>query len=238
MLKKINLQQKLEKFRDTQITGEEILAQVQFFLSAEKKREDDILERLENGSPSESNQFDPDLLEARRVFHISHIRNICVDYRLRFLNTKFFKGALPPEALIEIKNLEREHQTSFEGFTIMAPSKNFRLENADDPILFAPIGNGYYYLIHKWGTDLHPLRKILMWPFKNIENLAVFTILFSFLFTFVVREIFFSRYQSTTEFIMLFMFTFKSMVGLVIFYGIAIGKNFSSGIWNSKYYNA
>ncbi|WP_395062778.1 hypothetical protein [Flavobacterium sp.] len=36
----------------------------------------------------------------------------------------------------------------------MAPSKAFNLKKYDDPLLFAPIGNDYYYLIHKWGNDL------------------------------------------------------------------------------------
>ena len=55
----------------------------------------------------------------------------------------------------------------------MAPSVLFRLEKKDDPLLFVPLGNEYYYLIHKWGNDLHPFRKALMWPFKNIWNLLL-----------------------------------------------------------------
>ena len=41
----------------------------------------------------------------------------------------------------------------------MAPSKLFELENYDDPLLFASLGDGYYYLIHKWGNDLSFLEK-------------------------------------------------------------------------------
>ncbi|WP_189604451.1 hypothetical protein [Salinimicrobium marinum] len=237
LLEKINLQRELEKYRKKDISEEDILEQVKYFLQAEEDKEREIMERIHQGGFSEGNGFDPNLLIPGKVFHISHIKNICVNYRLRFLDTKYFKAGFPPEALSEIKDLEKIHNTPLHGFQIVAPSKNFRLKNADDPLLFAPIGNGYYYLIHKWGNDLNPFRKILMWPLKNIENLLVFTVIFSFSLTFLLRAVFFSHYQATSEFIMLFLFSFKSMVGLMIFYGVALGKNFSSGIWNSKYFN-
>ena len=48
----------------------------------------------------------------------------------------------------------------------MAPSKLFKLKNADDPLLFASLGSDYFYLIDKWGNDLSYFRKISMWPFK------------------------------------------------------------------------
>ena len=41
----------------------------------------------------------------------------------------------------------------------MAPSALFRLEKTDDPLLFVPLGNNYYYLVHKWGNDLHPFSQ-------------------------------------------------------------------------------
>ena len=238
LLDKINLQRELESYRKKEVSEEDILEQVKSFLQAEVDRDREILERVQEGSTSKGNHFNPDLLIPGKVFHISHIKNMCVNYRLRFLDTKYFKAGFPAEAVSEIKALEKIHNTSLHGFQIVAPSKNFRLKNADDPLLFAPIENGYYYLIHKWGTDLNPFRKILMWPLKNIENLLVFTIIFSFVLTFFLRAVFFSQYQATSEFIMLFLFSFKSMVGLLVFYGVALGKNFSSGIWNSNYFNA
>lgn len=237
-LKGIDLRQELEKFRNQRIAEEDLLEQVYAVLEVEQEKESRILERLHQGSSGNENSLDPDLLENTRIFHRSHIKAICIRYRLRFLDTRYFKADLPEEALLEIKRLEKLHGTTLQGFKIIAPSKHFKLENADDPILMAPLGNDYYYLVHKWGHDLHPLRKFLMWPMRNVENLVIFTFFFSFLLTFGIRELFFSRYQETSEFIMLYMFTFKAMVGIIVFYGIALGKNFSSAIWKSKYYNA
>ena len=114
----------------------------------------------------------------------------------------------------------------------------FKLEDKDDPLLFAPIGNGYFYLIYKWGNDLHPLRKLFAWPFKNISNLAAVVFLASYILTLLIPEGLFSKSGTSSEFWILFFFMFKSMAAVVIFYGFALGKNFNPAIWNSKYYNA
>lgn len=235
---RINLGQELLNFRNAQTREVDLLQQVQAILEADEQKKEEIFHLLqESGDAGGENDFIFDALESHRIFHISHIKKICLNYRLRFLETKYFKGEMPSEVISEIRRLEKQHKISLKSFRMMAPAQLFRLENADDPILFAPIGNNYYYLIHKWGKDLHPLRKIMMWPLKNFENLLIFSFFFSFLLTFLIRELFFSTYQSTTEFLLLFLFDFKSVLGLILFYGIALGKNFSSGNWNSKFFN-
>ena len=240
LLERINLQEKLERLREKEMGEQALLEEVRSILTNVQDQKAEILERIYERDSEENNgnNFDFDLLETEKIFHLSQIRKICIDYRLRFLSTSFYKGNLPVEAVLTIRQLENAHNTSLKGFKIIAPAEFFRLENADDPMLFAPIGNDYFYLIHKWGTDMHPLRKMTVWPLKNLENLIIFSFLSSFFLAFGVREVFFSRFQETSEFLVIFMYTFKSVIGLTFFYGIAQGKNFSSGNWNSKFYNA
>src|SRR5210317_754787 len=114
------------------------------------------------------NQFEFDLLDTSRIYHLDQIRNICIDYRLRFLDLSYFRPQMPQEAKNAIAELEGSHNTHLDGMKILAPSRLFKLEDKDDPLLFVPMGNNYFYLIHKWGNDLHPLRKWLVWPFKNV----------------------------------------------------------------------
>ncbi|MCP9201135.1 hypothetical protein MKO06_14550 [Gramella sp. GC03-9] len=235
---RLDLEHQLLKIRNKTTTEEDILGEVYRIFRKDAKKDEEILEKLSSGSPVENNQFNPDILESDRIFHIDQIYKICVDYRLRFLDSKFFKAEIPYEALIRIKELEKRHETQLKGFKIVAPAKLFKLENADDPLLFAPIGNDYYYLIHKWGKDLHPLRKLMMWPFKTLENFIILLLLVSFITALVVPEGLFTKNQSTTEFFMIFFFIFKWFAGLAIFYGFKMGKNFSTDIWDSKFYNA
>ncbi|PTX42308.1 hypothetical protein C8P64_2736 [Christiangramia gaetbulicola] len=233
-----NVEHQLLKVRNKRSTEEQILNQVNLILAEAEKKDKAVLKEIKQGDGIDHNDFDADLLETNRIFHLSDIYEICVDYRLRFLDSKYFKSEVPYEALMEIKQLERAHQTTLRGFKIVAPSKLFKLENADDPLLFAPIGNDYYYLVHKWGNDLHPFRKMLMWPFKTLENFILLLLAISFLTALLVPNGMFSQQQSTTEFFMIFFFIFKWFAGLAIFYGFKMGKNFSTEIWNSKFYNA
>jgi len=229
---------KILEARNKRITADDILESVRQILDKDEQRERNIQRTLSEGSDLSNNEFNIDLLSSEKIFHISDIKKICVLYRLRFLDSNYFKGALPYEALIKIKELENNHHIELKGFKIMAPSKLFKLENADDPLLFAPIGNDYFYLIHSWGKDLHPFRKLLMWPFKEVENLLITLALFSVVLTLMVPDGLFSPHTTTSEYIMTFFFIFKGVAGMTIFYGFKKGKNFSSSIWNSKYYNA
>lgn len=239
LLERTNLQYQLEKLRKKETSEEIALEEVRKILQEEENREQEIIHRVTNEDPvdAEGNDLLFDLLESGKIFHLSQIKKICITYRLRFLSTRYFKEELPAEAVFAIKELEKNHQTKLRGFKMIAPAKYFRLENADDPMLFVPLGNDYFYLVHKWGRDIHPLRKLLMWPLRNLENLIIFSFFLSFLLTFGIREIFFSRFQATSEFLILFLYTFKSVIALTFFYGISLGKNFSSGNWNSKFFN-
>nr|WP_297788080.1 hypothetical protein [uncultured Allomuricauda sp.] len=238
ILKGTNIEHKLQNIRERKGNREQILAEVQQILEEDSLKESKICNQLSSKSNARANDFNFDLLETDNIFHIDQIKDICIDYRLRFLNSSYFKGKIPQEAISKIKHLEAAHNTEIKGFKIMAPSKLFKLEDKDDPLLFAPIGNDYYYLIHKWGNDLHPLRKLFAWPFKNIVNLSLVVLLISYFVTLMVPEGLFSKKSTTAEFWIIYFFMFKCIASVVIFYGFALGKNFNPAIWKSKYFNA
>lgn len=237
-LSRTNIEKQLLKVRNKKNAQDNIMAQVHEIFEASALSDEVVLRQLTEGNAAFSNALDLDKLETDRIFHLDDIYTICVNYRLRFLDSRLFKSEIPYEALLEIKELERKHDTTLKGFKILAPSKLFKLENADDPLLFAPIGNDYYYLVHKWGNDLHPLRKMLMWPFKTMENFLILLLGVSFLTALLVPDGLFSPQQTTTQFFMVFFFIFKWFAGISIFYGFKMGKNFNTEIWDSKFYNA
>ncbi len=238
MLQKTDIEQQLFKIRSKRIDESAILAEVQNILAENENERLQIVDSLSSLKPSTLSNLNFDLLETERIFHISDIKKLCVVYRLRFLDSHYFKGKFPEEAVSKIRQLENEHETTLSNFKIIAPSKLLKLENADDPLLFSAIGNDYFYLIHKWGTDLHPLRKILMWPYKSFENLIITILMASVFFTAITPMEIFTKHVTTQEYLLLFLFMFKAIAGIVLFYGFAKGKNFNTAIWDSKYYNA
>ena len=238
LLKRTNIEEKLSLATQRDVSQEQVLNEVYELLKIDTDKEARIKQTIEEGSKNVQNNFSFDLLETHRIYHLDQIKTICIDYRLRFLNSKYFKGEIPQEAISKIKALEKAHNIELEGFKIIAPSKLFRLEDKDDPLLFVPIGNKYFYLIHRWGNDLHPLRKILAWPFINIVNLTALVVVIAYLITLLVPNGLFSKEGSRAEFWIIYFFMFKAIASVVIFYGFALGKNFNPAIWNSKYFNA
>ena len=182
-----------------------------------------------------TNHFDFDLLESNKIIHLNTIKKTCINYRLRFLDINFFKGDLPIEAIDKLKNLEDIHNTRIDKLKIMAPSIMFRLKKTDDPILFAPIGNNYFYIIHKWGNDLNGLRKLRMWPFMSLTNLLITLLIISFLITLLTPLKVFTKTPDSSSFWLVFFFMFKGIVSIVLFLGVSLGKSFNPQIWNSKY---
>ena len=182
--------------------------------------------------------FNLDKLDNKNIFHISDIKKTCIDYRLRFLNSKFFKGDFPVSTLKKIELFKKHHRSNILDLKVMAPSKLFKLKNADDPLLFCSLGNDYFYLIDKWGNDLSFFRKISMWPFKSLTNILLFLIVSSVFATLIIpKGIFVYDKKPLTEFFITYLFVLKSAIAVVIFFGFSLGKNFNTAIWNRKYFN-
>jgi len=220
LLPKTNLEEVLNKTRSKAPTSQNSLSFEQLINALDIKTQ---------------NNFDFDLIESHRIYRLDQIREVCIDYRLRFLDIKYFKNDLPESAHQAINKIETDHGTVLTEFKIMAPSSLFKLERKDDPLLFVSMGNNYYYLVHKWGNDLHPLRKLLMWPFKNIWNLLLSVLAVSWAATEMTPMGLFTKTPDQASYWMLYFFMFKAIASIVLFYGFALGKNFNPAIWNSKY---
>jgi hypothetical protein len=223
--------------RQKTMSEDAVINAVKSILAQADEERQIIKDALDTNNPSDSNAFVFDLLESDKIFHVSQIKNICIAYRLRFLGSHLFKSKVPEEAVSKIKSLEKSHNTAFTGFMIVAPSKQFHLESYDDPLLFAPIGNGYYYLIHKWGNDLSRFRKIAILPLRDFGNLLGFLAIASIIFAGVITKLLFTGTDTDVFLLIAFLFTFKSFCGIALYYCFWKGKNFNASIWDSPYYN-
>ena len=235
MFGKVNLHDEMLKYRSKTASEENILLAVRTILADNERNRQEIRERLASESEAE-NTLNIDLLETDRIFHIGNIRQLCIDYRLRFLESKMYKSGFPEEAVTKVMQLEKQHQTNLSGFMIAAPSKAFALENYDDPLLFAPIGNGYYYLVHKWGNDMSLWRKWYVMPFKNLLNFVVFCIAISLLLTWMTPDTVLSRKIPMASTI-IFLFLFKTVIAVLMYGFFMGGRRFNDMMWNSRFYN-
>ncbi|ESU21189.1 hypothetical protein FEDK69T_25560 [Flavobacterium enshiense DK69] len=235
LLKKTNIHEKLISQRKKSGSYTDPVAFANLLLAEDENKRTFIRKKLGSKSEITENTFDFDLLETERIFHLSQIKAICIDYRLRFLDSHLYKLPFPEEAVSKIKNLEKAHQTQLSGFKMIAPSKVFQLKKYNDPLLFAPLGNDYYYLIHKWGNDLHPLRKWLVLPFRNLGTLILFFLMLSAFCCLLVPETFLGKSDTATMRFISFLFIFKYWCAIGIYYAVSRGKNFNVNIWNSDF---
>lgn len=238
----INLEEKLKQRQQrSELKGEdEILRQFKALLQRDAVVEERILKQIfeaGDGAP----QLDWRLCSAGRIFNLSQIKNLCTDYRLRFLEARLFKGDIPQEAVSEVKRLQKDHQVNLSHFMILAPAPMFVLEERDrDPLLFAPLGNGRYYLIHRWGRDLHPLRKLLVWPFRSFKSLLSTVALLALAVVLSVPDsMMLGPYDNSTAGIrvIFFFYLFIAFSGLSALYGFSRMKNFNANLWNSRYFD-
>ena len=231
----LNLQNTLRKDRDKHISSEDLKVMIQAIFDRKEAVKSRVKSILETPNKSYVNTLTFDALDFDKIFHIDSIKKLCINYRLRFLDTHLFKGEYPKELYSIIPNLENDHKIQLKDFKIMAPSKLFRLKTKEDPLLFVPIGNGYYYLVHKWGDDLKSYRKILVWPFKNINTLIFTSIILSLLSTAIGSALF--NDFSDTQLLVIFIFNIKTFVFVTFYLLFMMRKNFNESIWNSKYKN-
>ncbi len=233
----MKLENQLLQIRNKQ--NKNIVEEVKKILSETNKQREIIRNTLRNPkkTTTKATTFKFDLLQSDKIFHIEDIKTLCINYRLRFLDAHFFKGDFPEEAISKIRELEKIHGTNLTEFKIVAPSKLLKLENLDDPLLFASMGNDYFYLIHKWGNDLKWYRRLLVLPFKNSINLLITLLLTSGLLSLLIPIHLFSPTVGIRERITIFVFMFIWITAVVILYGGSKGKNFNDVIWNSKFYN-
>ena len=115
--------------------------------------------------------------------------------------------------------------------------KLFHLKNFDDPLLFVPIGNDYFYLVHKWGGELNPFRKLAVRPFRNLSSFFGLLLVISAILAYITPYDILGQVSPEIFRLLSFMFIFKSLAGIALYYCFWKGKNFNEAIWNSKYYN-
>jgi hypothetical protein len=245
MLKKINLQSELIKEREK--SQKQLLNVAKEILQNESLLEQKIIQSLKSKniitlpqSHSISDQYN--------LFSIEDIKRICIRYRLRFLDADLFKGEIPYEVTQKIKQLNKTYNSTLSGFKIMAPSRLFKLSDADaDPMIFAPTADGKFYLIHKWGTDFAWYKKIISLPTRSFENLLITLIVLSLIITFItpnnlivpdspVSDNSMFEYWGFHRIGYFFHFLILALA-FTTFIWFSFHKNFSSEEWNKKTFN-
>ena len=218
-----------------------LINEVYKLLNSEAIRDQNVVQQLKDGGNDETSVLAIDEKEFSRTFSYQSIKNISIRYRLRFLDSSYFKSEYPYEAISEINAFEKKYDIKIKSFRIIAPSKAFDLENINkDPLLFAQLNDKTFYLLHQWGNDLAWYRRIISWPLQNFKTLLITIASICFLFAFSLPSSIMNNFSFESEIylrIWLTIHTFIGSLGLTLWIGISFDKTFSKHSWDSKYFN-
>lgn len=233
----INLEKELLKEKRKQTNPYD---QALSFLQESEKRDQEVLQRLKNDE-GDTTTVNTAALDHENVFTLEQIKAICIRYRLRFLDSKYFKSEYPYEAVLRINEFERKTGKRIEHFKIVAPDQLFNLENINkDPLLFADLGNDRFYLLHKWGNDLAWYKRLLAWPLQSFTTYFISLWIVCFFGSFLLPSSLLHVFNVESEIYLRIWFMIHLFIGLMgttIWLGLSYDKTFSNLNWNSKYYN-
>lgn len=237
MLSPVNLRNELVRERSQQ---QQLLNRAQDLLKTSAEKDTAILSRLRR-SGRVAIELEENIIDAENVFTLQEIRSICIRYRLRFLESSYFRSDFPYEAILRIKDLELKTKNEIQSFYIVAPGKAFELENINkDPLLFAPIGDDKYYLLHQWGKDLAWHKRFLLWPLQSFKTFFISLWILCATFVFSIPESVMHSISPDAEIYLrlwLMVHAFIGMLGISFWLGLTFDKTFSSSQWRSPYYN-
>jgi len=176
---------------------------------------------------------------SQNIFSLAKIKNLCIEYNLRFLDASLFKGTIPQEAINKIKFIEDQTLQEFENFKIIAPARRFELEDENaDPLLFVNLGNDQFLFIHKWGNDMAWYKKIISIPSRNYISLALTAITVSLLFSLTIPNAWLTTFGDINylNFYRVLFFFWLSLVSLSLtsFFWFSFRNNVSSDAWNKN----
>ncbi len=210
--------------------------EVKSILNSNLLKENNILGNLKFYSKT-FELLDEESVDPNFIFRPEEIKTICVKFRLRFLDSQFYKGEIPYESVLKIKDLNTKHHKDLKGFKVLASRETFSLKekNNKPAVLFAKTLTGNYYLVHAWGEEFKWHRKLLAFPLRTFETLflsvAFLTLLIDL--TLPIRWItldhsapYWCGYRIATYFHLLIFLS-----GFTVYFTFAFNKNFSKSLW-------
>lgn len=192
---KVNLKQELIKSKETSKAQQEDAVKEVLQLT-NGDHQDELMILRKAFSSSENVKAEKELgalielknlekLHAGTVVTIETIKDLAIKYRLRFLNSRHFKGSIDQSALFSLRKQLKEMDLLNEAtlpykIYVLAPAAMFQLKEErlqskpKDPVLFVELGNGHYVVGPSWGKDFTIFRQIQGWKWKDAFNLQVF----------------------------------------------------------------
>lgn len=241
MFSSVDIEEELVKTRQKHAQGiYNLKKQVDEAKAQNGSADEFIVKRLRSAPKPGRLQIESTVLDKNKVFSKDDIRSLCIHYRYRFLDGKFFKMKdLTPEASATIKSIEKELGSEIGQVKVVSTYKNFRSGDIDNKsLLFAQIDEDNFYLVHKSTGSVSGFKKALAFPMRSIWALLLCLIIICLPFMFILPAILFKTPEEVQYYQTFYMAAFCiTTVFVAVFGGFSFYKSFSRANWNSYYLN-
>lgn len=239
MFQGYDIKEELQKYKLNKVNpGDFIIEEVHKILAKSLFKEQNILNNLKNYNKSFA-LLDEETLDRSLIFKPGELKAVCINLRLKFLDSQAYRFDVPYEAVLKIKHLNEVQKKDLDGFKIMGMAGAFRkqLPNANFA-LFAPTVMGNYYLVHHWGTKLKWYKKLMAFPLRNFEMLMITVISFvlivtlclpTYLITLDREATYWCGYRIGIFFHLLIFFS-----GFTAYILVGFNKRFSGTVWDKE----
>lgn len=197
-----------------------------------------IVKRFQNAPRPGRLPIESTVLDKNKIFSKDDIRRICIEYRLRFLDGKYFKMQdLPADAAATVKTIEKELGQEIAQIKVVSTFKAFKAGNlGNDPLLFAQLDEQNYYLLHKWNQKVGGIDKVLAFPMRSVWTLLLCLIVIGLPLMFILPALWFKTPEDVAYYQTFYLAAFViTMVFVAVFGGFSFYKSFSRANWNSYY---
>jgi len=240
MMKDINLLDELN-FAEQNPASTSVLDFVNELLEQEARHDQNIINAI-GQIPASGEIASAAWFHEKSIYSIEAIEEVAVKFRLRFLESHYFKSEIPQEAISRIKTIEKQRDITLKQFYVLAPAKHFKLSDCnDDPLLFIPLDNGKFHLIHQWGNDMRWYKKWLSFPVRNFAALVFTLLLISSVFSAIMPSSAFASGSEVSFFnmgrIVFFLWINLLLAAGVSYIWFAFHYSFSTQNWRSKFFN-
>lgn len=214
---KVSIEKELE--RHSQVKKEQYnldpLNEVKLLLNGESTEDARILRGLSNNSQFNrvekirGEQLELEKLEQGfqgKVYTKNEVKQLAIDYHLRFLPSIYYTGVYDVEVSAKIKEFAKNTGAPIDEwslgrrFYILAPATMFELKEEkyiskrmQDPAIFFQIDENHYRLIHKWGSDFTIFRYLEGFRWKSWWSYQMFN---TFLFIPLITLLWFMCFES------------------------------------------
>lgn len=223
--------------------GAHLLDEVNHIFSFAERREQEVLERHFGSESTVVLSPNHRFREAHQNQHIDEeqLRRTCVKYRLRFLPSALYSGAVPFEVIACMKRFEHKNYPRQVNFFVLAPVEFYlKKQQYRSPLLFAEESNGKYTMLCQWGESRPWYQQVLRYPFRDMRSLMFSSFAFGLLVCLIAGLLGLANgitlFHSFLYKVPLFVLSAGAFSTASLIYGLVTRTDFSSDNWNKRYF--